>query len=473
VCPILGEVWIVSTSHSNAVSLRLTINKRREVRPQSAHRDPPLVGAESSRRENLSLKETIHQLGRDIAALQDSDSRTVRSQRNCDGAVSDMRRDALRTNEKADAALASSAETSAALATIRSQIAELTARCGAADQRARDAEQSAADAHRENAELRSRLDSQRHEQERRCDNIDAAIERALAAQRDSQAAITTSLAALNAAFERSNRDIAALSAQHSDVAASLDALRSQTADADAALAKDVSMLNDVSSAVRAQQAADASALTARIKATADAAREAVRQEAEERERRLAALARKAAGDSDDLRRGIAGLESSLQRAKASLEEHERVALSESRTIGAQLAGLEASVHAQAAETGRRVDDLGRQHGARLDALANAVHAFANVLNLGHVVVDPKAILSRATSALRGASPERHVVGGSSSSSNFGHSGIHAGSASKLHEQQQQHQRLGSSMVGGDATRLSASGAGAPSRFGSPSSRNLF
>jgi hypothetical protein len=403
---------------------------------------------ESSRREHLSLKDTVQQIGRDVLNLHDSESRVVRATRNCDSAILD-----IKAAQSAASTVAS--ETSAAIVALRT---ELASRCGAADQRARNAEQAVADAQRENAELRSRLDSLRHEQERRCDSIDAAIDRVLAVQRESQAAVATSLSVLSSSFDRCNRDISALSAQLGDLAVSLDSQRAQSADADTALAKDVSMLNDISSAMRAQQAADSSALVARIKATADAAREAIRQEAEERERRLSGLARKASSDADDLRRGVLGAEAGVQRSKASLEEHERVVLSESRTLGAQVAGLEAAVHSQATETGRRVEDLSRQHGARLDALANAVHAFANVLNLGHVVVDPKAILTRATSALRSASPERSMLGQSA-----------AGTSSRQHHtRENQTQRLGSSMSN-DFAHI----AGASSRFGSPASRNLF
>lgn len=368
------------------------------------------------------LVEEVTALRRDVQGLQESESRTSRSVRNSEGTVVDARRDALRAADKAEVALATAKEselsTTAALTAIRGQLVELSSRCGAAEARAKGAEQSAADAHasvhslqRENAELRARLDALRQEQDRRCDSLDAAVDRAQAMQRDAQAAVSSSLGALSAAFDRGAAEASALSAQAAETAGALAALRAHTADADTALAKDVAMLNDGVNALRAQQASDAAALVSRIKATADATREAVRQEAEERERRLGALGRKAAGDADDLRRALTAVDAGVQRARGSLEEHERAALSDSRAVGAQVAGLEASVHAQAAEAGRRLDDLARQHGARLDALANAVHAFANVLNLGQVVVDPKAILSRATTALRSGSPERHGGGG--------------------------------------------------------------
>ena len=421
--------------------------------------------ADSARREHLALKDTVGALRRDILALQDSEGRTVRSVRNSEGAVIDVRRDTVRATDKAELAIATAKETeastSAALAALRGQLVELSSRCGAAETRIKSAEQSAADANaavhslqRENAELRSRLDALRTEQDRRCDSLDAAVDRAQAAQRDAQSAVSSSLGALSSAYDRCSSDTSSLAMQAGEMSALITALRSHTADADAALAKDVAMLNDSVNAIRAQQASDAAALVSRIKATADAAREAVRQEAEERERRLGALGRKTAGDTDDIRRALTAIDGGVQRTRGSLEEHERSALSDSRAVGAQVAGLEASVHAQGAEASRRLDDLARQHGARLDALANAVHAFANVLNLGQVVVDPKAILSRATTALRSSSPERHGQGGGDLASSMLGSTRYSAAGGP-----------GGSFVGG-ATR--GSGVGSPA-----ASRSLF
>lgn len=222
--------------------------------------------------------------------------------------------------------------------------------------------------------------------------------------------VATNLAAVNAELDRVRRDVITLHGTVGDATKSMTALRAASGDADALLARDVAMLADAVSATKAALNTETATLAARVAASASAANDGTRAEADERERRIAAVSRSLAAEIDEVKRGIAALQEEQRKAREATDDVHRAATTESRAITSQVASSEALVQAQLVDVSRKVDEVTRAHAARLEAMSNALHAFANVLNLGKIVVDPRAVLTRSLAAGGVASTTGYTAG---------------------------------------------------------------
>lgn len=357
---------------------------------------------DACRQEIAAVQHGLSDRGREIGALQEGEQRLGRSHRALEGSLADARRDIGRVDAKADAAMD-------AIEALQRQLAELSARCDAADHRAAVAEAAADNAaaaarvaQAEAGELRAALDASSRDHERFARDVDARVRAVHDAVRDAQSSLSTTIAAgiagMNGAIERGNRDLVAHGSQIADLGRAVTALKAQAGEADTALAKDLAMLADALTTTRSALASEVSALNARVTAVSTAGEESHRMEAEERERRLASVARGIEARLEEVAGAVAGIRDTATASRAAADERSSRAGSDLRTLATQLASLEALTQAQLADVGRRIDDTSRSAGSRLDAMSQAMHAFANVLNLGQLVVDPKAVLTRSLSA---------------------------------------------------------------------------
>jgi chromosome segregation ATPase len=251
-------------------------------------------------------------------------------------------------------------------------------------------------------ELRERVEASMREQQRFVSDVESRVRGVRDALRDLQGQVAgtlaPSLAAAQGTLDRTCKDVAALAGQLGEVRGAVGSLRQQSGEAETALAKDVAMLADTLTHLRASSAAESGALSSRIAAVAAAGEEARRAEAEERDRRIAAVGAELEAKAQATRRAAEDAGSAAQRAKEDAETAARGLSSDVRAVLAQVSGLEAAMSSRLQDTQRRVDDVQRSHAGRLDAMSSALHAFANVLQLGQVVVDPKAALSRSMAA---------------------------------------------------------------------------
>jgi len=379
------------------------------------------------RAEATGLRAVVTDHTKDIAELQDEALRCQRSQRTMEAAVEDLRRDVGRVDHRAADALAvvksSEASTTDALSQMQTELHRLMARIVSAEERTRACEEEAAEAtntaracqaellaaqaaakaaQATSIELRERVEASMREQQRFVSDVDSRVRGVRDALRDLQGQVAgtlaPSLAAAQGTLDRTCKDVAALAGQLGEVRGAVGSLRQQSGEAETALAKDVAMLADTLTHLRASSAAESGALSSRIAAVAAAGEEARRAEAEERDRRIAALGAELEGKAQATRRTAEDAGSAAQRAKDDAETTARGLSSDVRAVLAQVSGLEAAVSSRLQDTQRRVDDVQRSHAGRLDAMSSALHAFANVLQLGQVVVDPKAVLSRSMAA---------------------------------------------------------------------------
>jgi len=307
-----------------------------------------------------------------------------------------------KVEEASSLAHATEASTRDAIIMMQTQVAALAARCTAAEERAGAAEAVAADlrvrleaAVRDNERVARDADRQARDADRRASGLSEAL-------RESQAqmhtALMSGLAAVNAPLDRALKDIAAQGATLAALEKATAALRASTGEADAALARDVAMLAEAAAAARTASAAEAAAAGGRVAGVVAAAEEARRADADDRDRRLAALSKSFAAEVDALRRAVEEVGRDTRTARSALDDHSRAAAVDARTTSTAFGSLEASVAGQLAEQGRRLEDTTRTTTARLDAMSSALHAFANVLHLGQIVVDPKTVLARSLAA---------------------------------------------------------------------------
>lgn len=453
---------------------------------------------ESFHNQAAALRDSVHSCGKEIEVLQDGEQSLARAQRSLESNLADVRREAGRVEHRAaDAesiARVTEASTRDAIVMMQQQVAALAARCSAAEDRAAAAEDRAAaaesaaqvaaeasDAARIAATtLSGKLeqafrDNDRHvrDLERRVHSVTDQVREV---QQQLSVSITSGLASVTATVERVNKEMGTHISHAANTDRALSSLRQATADADAALAKDVAMLADSIASLRQGVQGEVAALTSRIASVSASGEDGRRGEAEERERRLASLSKAVDVELDEMRRTLQAAEAHSTHVKRQVEDHHRATGTDLKSSTNQLASLEAYVTAQATEQSRRLDETNKSVSGRLDAMSSALHAFANVLNLGQIVIDPKAVLSRSLTAAGIPSPSptrsgttaglsssiRHATGSAMSmpmpaspvrTSGFAPSPGVAGSSNHI---------LQSAMGGLQASRGGGYGVGAPS-----------
>lgn len=444
--------------------------------------------------------------------------------------IADIRHEVDRVGEQVkDAAgvqSASEATHSALVAQLQAQVGELLMRTLASEQRAEVAERAARDAsaaaqraQEEAAEVRGRLESVRNEVDRRVNEserrlrevegrmsgmavdvdgrfvshgremdgrLTAVQEMARDLHAQATASFNTGLASLQANVDKGSAEALKMSGQVSEINAQVSALRQSSGDAATALATDVAMLADQIQSLKGHVASETTQLSARIKSVNDAGEQGRKWQAEEVERRIGAVNRRIGVDVDDLKRSVGTVERSMARIKESFEDTSRNLAADSRATNTHLSAFEGAANNTLADVGRRLDETVRSHGSRLDALASAVHAFANVLNLGQLIIDPKAVAARAgalfpssnSSADFAEAQSPYSSGGIGAGTGSGRRMSTGASDSSLHHHQhrqqrpQQQQQQAQQRLYAPQTTSSAGGGAHGSRRGSMSSLNV-
>jgi hypothetical protein len=387
---------------------------------------PPNDTADGLRADIKALQEQLAQRLREVDALAEEQQRLSRAGRATEDQVREVRHELVRVNAAAREAAQQAADAQAAVsgsslgpgggigesvlvAHLSEQVGALAARLTAAEQRAATAEDAAANAtlaaqraKQEASELRRAFEAHQDSSARRLTEVEsraAALEslvdaRVSALARDASAraqqavdtardlhaqagsALATALAAMHAGLDRAAAESARALEEAGEAHTHVADLRARTGEAATALAADVKMLAGELMA-RQQEISDVSS---RVSAAEDALAD------------VRAGLREVAGRAEDVadahaqelaRAGAAAAKASAQAAEAlqRAEHVERSSSSEARSLSARVGAVESSLPPVAVSTEgvRRLEETARAHTARLDALAAAVQAFANVL----------------------------------------------------------------------------------------------
>ena len=155
------------------------------------------------------------------------------------------------------------------------------------------------------------------------------------------------------------------------------------------------MLADALADLRSTQSNESSSLSARLSSLAANVVEGRRSDAQDRDRLISASSRASESLAISATEAAAVASSKVAQVEETFSERGRAAAADARSAAAAAASLEASVGQRINDLTRRLEEAGRATSGRLDAFSSALHAFANVLNLGSMVVDPKAVLKRS------------------------------------------------------------------------------
>ncbi|RYG42395.1 hypothetical protein EON68_01855 [archaeon] len=313
--------------------------------------------------------------------------------------------------------------TSDALASMQASIAALAARTSAAEDRAAAAEASAKElasklravqgelsqtsavaraAQLDVLDARGRLDATNREMDKFVREVEQRFKAVGESLTSMQSTLSTSVSnaesSATAGLDKTGRELAQTLHRVSELERKLSAWRAETGDAEVALAKDVAMLSSSVSAVKSQLATDVSSLQSKGAAASAVAEEVRHAEAEERERRIAAVTRSVSVQVEELRTHLLAATEEATRHRARADEVSQSLQRHVASVGDNAAALERKVATELHEAQRRAEELRASQAARMEAMSNALHAFANVLNLGQIVIDPKSVLSKSLSA---------------------------------------------------------------------------
>lgn len=315
-----------------------------------------------------ALRDRVASRERELSSAKDDIARLNRTHRALEDSLSDLRREDARLDSRCDAVTAGAASqvaaTSATVGELTTHMSTLLARVAAVEERAATAESVAREVAMDNARLRGALEDLNRIMERSNRDGDAHMSRLSDSLADVAARSSSGL-------ERVRGDVASLASKVDASVASASSHTRSTSEAHAALAKDILMLAEAVSSLKSSSAAEASATSSKLRALTEEFESSRKWEGDERERRLNALAARLNDEIDGTRASIREVQDALRAASVTSAETQR---STATAAATNVSSMKAAI----ADIAKRVDETSSTTTARVDALTNAMHAFAKV-----------------------------------------------------------------------------------------------